>query len=117
MLKEAKKSKNANTSDIDRSLNNIRNKYKSSKIERKQKGLRIGKSDDAPEDLKLGDIVIIEGINERAEVISEPDNKGNIKLQMGILKMDSNIKNVTKIEGDSKTEKNIQKVYNAKKKQ
>lgn len=115
MLKEAKKSKNANTSDIDRSLNNIRNKYKSSKIERKQKGLRIGKSDDAPEDLKLGDIVIIEGINERAEVISEPDNNGNIKLQMGILKMDSNIKNVTKIEGDSKTEKNIQKVYNAKK--
>ncbi|WP_306489611.1 endonuclease MutS2 [Anaerococcus octavius] len=115
MLKEAKKSKNANTSDIDRSLNNIRNKYKSSKIERKQKGLRIGKSDDAPEDLKLGDIVIIEGINERAEVISEPDDKGNIKLQMGILKMDSNIKNVTKVESDSKTEKNIQKVYNAKK--
>lgn len=115
MLKEAKKSKNANTSDIDRSLNNIRNRYKSSKIERKQKGLRIGKSDDAPEDLKLGDIVIIEGINERAEVISEPDDKGNIKLQMGILKMDSNIKNVTKVESDSKTEKNIQKVYNAKK--
>lgn len=115
MLKEAKKSKNANTSDIDRSLNNIRNRYKSSKIERKQKGLRIGKSDDVPEDLKLGDIVIIEGINERAEVISEPDDKGNIKLQMGILKMDSNIKNVTKVESDSKTEKNIQKVYNAKK--
>ncbi|MFO3715170.1 endonuclease MutS2 [Anaerococcus cruorum] len=115
MLKEAKKSKNANTSDIDRSLNNIRNRYKSSKIERKQKGLRIGKSNDAPEDLKLGDIVIIEGINERAEVISEPDDKGNIKLQMGILKMDSNIKNVTKVESDSKTEKNIQKVYNAKK--
>lgn len=115
MLKEAKKSKNANTSDIDRSLNKIRNRYKSSKIERKQKGLRIGKSDDAPEDLKLGDIVIIEGINERAEVISEPDDKGNIKLQMGILKMDSNIKNVTKVESDSKTEKNIQKVYNAKK--
>ena len=115
MLKEAKKSKNANTSDIDRSLNNIRNRYKSSKIERKQKGLNIGRSDDAPEDLKLGDIVIIEGINERAEVISEPDDKGNIKLQMGILKMDSNIKNVTKVESDSKTEKNIQKVYNAKK--
>ena len=115
MLKEAKKSKNANTSDIDRSLNNIRNRYKSSKIERKQKGLRIGKSDAAPDDLKLGDIVIIEGINERAEVISEPDDKGNIKLQMGILKMDSNIKNVTKVESDSKTEKNIQKVYNAKK--
>lgn len=115
MLKEAKKSKNANTSDIDRSLNNIRNRYKSNKIERKQKGLRIGKSDAAPDDLKLGDIVIIEGINERAEVISEPDDKGNIKLQMGILKMDSNIKNVTKVESDSKTEKNIQKGYNAKK--
>ena len=115
MLKEAKKSKNANTSDIDRSLNKIRNRYKDSRIERKTKGLTIEKSDDAPDTLKLGDTVIIEGLGEKAEVIEEPDDKGNIKLQMGILKMDSNIKNVTKIEGDTKTEKNIQKVYNAKK--
>ena len=115
MLKEAKKSKNANTSDIDRSLNKIRNRYKDSRIERKTKGLTIEKSDDAPDTLKLGDTVIIEGLGEKAEVIEEPDDKGNIKLQMGILKMDSNIKNVTKIEGDSKTEKNIQKVYNTKK--
>ena len=115
MLKEAKKSKSANTSDIDRSLNNIRNKYKDNRIERNQKGLRIGKSEDAPDDLKLVDTVIIEGINERAEVISEPDDKGNIKLQMGILKMDSNIKNVTKIESEDKTEKNVKKVYNVKK--
>ena len=60
-------------------------------------------------------MVIIEGINEKAEVISEPDEKGNIRLQMGILKMDSNIKNVTKIQSEDKTEKNINKVYNAKK--
>ncbi len=115
MLKEAKRSKNANTSDIDRSLNEIRNRYKDNRIERKQKGLAIGESDDAPENLKLGDIVIIEGLGEEAEVIEEPDSKGNIKLQMGILKMDSNIKNVTKVKSDNKTEKNIQKVYNAKK--
>ncbi|MDU3211366.1 endonuclease MutS2 [Anaerococcus sp.] len=115
MLKEAKKSRNANTSDIDRSLNNIRNRYKDNKIERRGKGLKIGKSNDIPEELKLGDMVIIEGINEKAEVISEPDDRGNIKLQMGILKMDSNIKNVTKIQSQDKTEKNINKVYNAKK--
>lgn len=36
MLKEAKRSKNANTSDIDRSLNKIRNKYKDSYIEREE---------------------------------------------------------------------------------
>lgn len=115
MLKEAKKSKNANTSDIDRSLNKIRNRYKDSRIERRTKGLSVEISDDAPDTLKLGDVVIIEGLGEKAEVIEEPDDKGNIKLQMGILKMDSNIKNVTKVEGDTKTEKNIQKVYNAKK--
>ena len=115
MLKEAKKSKSANTSDIDRSLNNIRNRYKDNKIERKGKGLKIGKSNAIPSHLKLGDMVIIEGINEKAEVISEPDEKGNIRLQMGILKMDSNIKNVTKIQSEDKTEKNINKVYNAKK--
>ena len=115
MLKEAKKSRNANTSDIDRSLNNIRNRYKDNKIERKGKNLKIGRSSSVPEGLSVGDIVIIEGLNERAEVISTPDDKGNIKLQMGILKMDSNIKNVTKVESEDKTEKNVQKVYSDKK--
>ena len=115
MLKEAKKSKNANTSEIDRSLNNIRNRYKDNRIEKKGKGLNIAKSNDIPEDLNIGDIVIIQGINERAEVISAPDDKGNIRLQMGILKMDSNIKNVVKVDGEEKKENNIDKVYNAKK--
>lgn len=115
MLKEAKRSKNANTSDIDRSLNKIRNKYKDNRIQRDNGGLRVEKSDDAPDSLQLGDIVIIEGLGERAEVIEVPDDRGNIKLQMGILKMDSNIKNVTKVKSDDKTEKNIQKVYNVKK--
>ena len=115
MLKEAKKSKNANTSEIDRSLNNIRNRYKDNRIEKKGKGLNIAKSNDIPEDLNIGDIVIIQGINERAEVISAPDDKGNIRLQMGILKMDSNIKNVVKVDGQEKKENNIDKVYNAKK--
>lgn len=115
MLKEAKKSKNANTSDIDRSLNNIRNRYKSNKIERQRDGLKIKKSKDAPEDLRPGDRVVIAGLGEEAEVISAPDQKGNIKVQMGILKMDSNIKNVTKIDSSDETRKNINKVYNAKK--
>lgn len=115
MLKEAKRSKNANTSDIDRSLNNIRNRYKSNKIERQRDGLKIKKSKDAPEDLRPGDRVVIAGLGEEAEVISAPDQKGNIKVQMGILKMDSNIKNVTKIDSSDETRKNINKVYNAKK--
>lgn len=115
MLKEAKKSKNTNTSDIDRSLNNIRNRYKSNRIERKKDGLKIKKSRAIPDDLKLGDKVIMAGLGEEAEVISAPDNKGNIKVQMGILKMDSNIKNVTKLTGGDETRKNINKVYNAKK--
>lgn len=115
MLKEAKKSKNANTSDIDRSLNNIRNRYKNSRIDKKGNIIKTTRSDDAPESLKVGDIVIISGINEKAEVIEAPDARGNIKVQMGILKMDSNIKNVTKIHDENKTQKNIKKVYNAKK--
>ena len=60
-------------------------------------------------------MVLIAGLNEEAEVIEAPDHKGNIKVQMGILKMDSNIKNVTKIKADNQTEKNITKVYNTKK--
>ena len=115
MLKEAKRSKNANTSDIDRSLNKIRNKYKDSYIENESEGLRLKKSKDIPDELKAGDMVIVEGLGQEAQVIEAPDSKGNIKLQMGILKMDSNIKNVRKIKKDKQTEKNIEKVYSVKK--
>lgn len=115
MLKEAKKSRNANTSDIDRSLNKIRNRYKKARIDKKGDFLQTTVSKNAPDDLKVGDLVIISGLNEKAEVIEAPDQNGDIKLQMGILKMDSNIKNVTKIKGENPTNKNIKKVYNAKK--
>lgn len=115
MLKEAKKSRNANTSEIDRSLNKIRNEYKKGRIERQGEKIGLEKSSNAPKSLKVGDMVLIAGLNEKAEVIEAPDSKGNIKVQMGILKMDSNIKNVTKIKADNQTEKNITKVYNTKK--
>ncbi|WP_311492594.1 endonuclease MutS2 [uncultured Anaerococcus sp.] len=115
MLKEAKRSKNANSRDIDRSLNKIRTKFKDSYIEREEDKFGQKRSPDAPDDLKVGDMVIVAGLNEKAEVIEAPDAKGNIKLQMGILKMDSNIKNVKKIEGENQTEKNIKKVYSVKK--
>ena len=115
MLKIAKKSKNANTSDIDRSLNEIRNKYKSSKIEKDENILREKRSKNAPQNLKVGDLVMIEGLNEKAQVIENPDEKGNIKVQMGILKMDSNIKNVTKLKDENKTKENTNRIYKAKK--
>ncbi|NVF11920.1 endonuclease MutS2 [Anaerococcus sp. AGMB00486] len=115
MLKMAKKSRNANTSNIDRSLNEIRNKYKSSRIERDEKNIGPKLSKNAPETLKVGDIVIIEGLNEKAEVIEAPDEKGNIKVQMGILKMESNIKNVTKTRSKDKIRENINKIYKTKK--
>lgn len=116
MLKEAKKSKNANTSDIDRSLNKIRNKYKDSKFEDQAEGLSLEKSENAPSDLKVGDMVLIAGLGEKAEVIEEPDENGDIKVRMGILKMDSNIKNVTKLKDEKDpTLNNGQKVYNMNK--
>ena len=115
MLKIAKKSKNANISDIDRSLNDIRNKYKSSKIEKDENIIKEKRSKNAPQNLKVGDTVIIEGLNEKAQVIENPDEKGNIKVQMGILKMDSNIKNVTKVKAKNKTKENTNRIYKAKK--
>ncbi len=115
MLKEAKRSRNANTSDIDRSLNKIRTNYKEGRIERQGENLSLKQAKNAPKTLKVGDMVLIAGLNEEAQVIEAPDHKGNIKVQMGILKMDSNIKNVTKIKADNQTEKNITKVYNTKK--
>lgn len=115
MLKIAKKSRNANTSSIDRSLNDIRNTFKSSTKSFQNKGLEFNKkSKNIPDKLKVGDEVLVIGIGEKATVIEGPDQNGNIRLQMGILKMNSNIKNVEKTKKD-KTKENVKKIYNTKK--
>lgn len=116
MLKTAKKSRNANISDIDRSLNDIRNTYKNSTKGFKKETINLNKkSKNAPTKLKKGDMVIVEGIGDKAEVISEPNENGDIVVQMGILKMNSNIKNVTKIKQESDAKKNVKKFYNMRK--
>ena len=115
MLKEAKKSRKANVSDIDRSLNNIRNRYKDSYIHKDENFLRPKERKNIDDDIRVGDQVIILGLDEKAEVIEGPDDKGDIKVQMGILKMDSNLKNVKKIQAENQTQKNVKKVYSIKK--
>ncbi|MDO4662350.1 MAG: endonuclease MutS2 [Tissierellia bacterium] len=116
MLKTAKKTRNANISDIDRSLNDIRNTYKNSTKGFKKETINLNKkSKNAPTKLKKGDIVIVEGLGDKAEVISEPNENGDIVVQMGILKMNSNIKNVTKLKQESDAKKNVKKFYNMRK--
>lgn len=114
LLKEAKKSKNANTSNIDRTLNNIRHMHKSMKS-RYEKEKTLDKKIAKPDlSLKKGDEVVILNLGENATLITNPDKDGNIKVQVGIMKMSTNINNVKKIKTD-KTRTNVKRIYNTKK--
>lgn len=115
MLKEAKKSLKANTSGLDRSLNNIRNIYKTSRKEDESENLGGKTVKGHPKTLKAGEVVYLAGLKEKAIVLEGPDQKGNIKVQMGILKMDTNIKKVVKLDEEDPSQKQVKQVYNAKK--
>lgn len=97
MLKEAKKSKNANISEIDRTLTSIREKYKKSTKNYKNDSKLELKTNVISESIKKGDSVNILGLNQNGIVIDNPSDNGDIKVQVGIFKLNSNVKNVKKI--------------------
>lgn len=47
--------------------------------------------------LQLGDEVEILGIEQQGTIVSEPDKKGDLLVQVGILKINANVKNLKKI--------------------
>lgn len=74
----------------------------------------------APEDLKIGDRVKLLTLNQNGEIVSLPDSRGNIQVQIGSLKVSSNVNEIMLIEGGAfgtnkqKKIKNYGSMYRAK---
>ena len=49
------------------------------------------------QNLQLGDEVEILGIDQQGTIVTEPDKKGDLLVQVGILKINANVKNLKKI--------------------
>ncbi|NMA95134.1 MAG: endonuclease MutS2 [Clostridiales bacterium] len=53
-------------------------------------------ADILPKDLKLGDTIYIENLNQKGQVLSLPDEDGQLQVQVGIMKVSAHISNVRK---------------------
>ena len=68
----------------------------------------------APEDLKTGDRVKVLSLNQNGEIVALPDVKGELTVQVGILKAKVNLDDIMLIEGgalDTNRPKKIKKNY------
>lgn len=104
MLKLAKSKSKSQTSDIDRTYTKINEKYKniSDRYENKEKSKP---KEDKDIKLKLGETVRVISMNDLATVQSLPDNKGELIVQMGILKFNIHISDIQKTNESIEKEK------------
>jgi len=65
----------------------------------------VSKSSKPPKNLKPGESVTLLGINQEGVVLSEPDEDGNVMVQVGIMKINVHISTLARTEKDEK-EKN-----------
>jgi len=59
-------------------------------------------SDEIPKNLKVGEPVYVINLDQKGEVASLPDNKGDLTVRVGIMKMKMNIKQVRRTNAEKK---------------
>ncbi len=64
----------------------------------------------APKDLNVGDGVRVLSINQEGTVVTKPNSKGELTVQVGLMKMNVNLKGLEKINKKKKDEKLYEKV-------
>lgn len=72
----------------------------SSSIKTKKKAIK------SPKDVKSGDTVFVTTLNQKGTVLSAPNAKGDVQVQMGIMKTKVNIKDLSYVGGNEVTYKN-----------
>lgn len=74
-------------------------------ISKMEKGLSSSfkakqKTTKAPKDVKAGDTVFVTTLNQKGTVLSSPNAKGDVQVQMGIMKTKVNIKDLSYVGGE-----------------
>lgn len=87
----------------------LRKKLNSSEEKLALKNQKKQKKQLKPKDLKLGDAVLVLSLNLKGTVSSLPNNKGDLFVQMGILRSQVNINDLERIDEDVITAPNLKK--------
>lgn len=105
IIKIAKsKSKASDQRDLDRAYTDISDRYKKASSDYTKNDYKLPKNDKII-DVKLGETIKVLSMNDLATVQSLPDNKGDLTVQMGILKFNVNIKDLAKTNEELEAEK------------
>lgn len=104
ILKFAKKSMKGSTSELDRAYSEITNKYKDMSL-KYQKNEKTETHQGGDIEVKLGETVRIISMDDIGIVQTLPDSRGDLMVQVGILKFSANIKDLEKAQ-EQKKEKN-----------
>ncbi|WP_300408270.1 endonuclease MutS2 [Lagierella sp.] len=107
LLKELKFLSNSNKDNIASQAVDIENRF-NKHLDKKSENksiLKVNKKS-GKEDIKLGDNVEILGMGEVGEVVTNPDRKGEVQVQVGIMKVNANIKNLKLVESEEEKKAN-----------
>ncbi len=102
------------SSDVRQKLEEERKKLKDKLEAIEAKDIKKVYKGEALKNVKEGDEVLLASINQKVIVLSKPDNKGDVLVQAGIMKITANIKDLRAVSG-SNPNSNLPKVKKSKK--
>ena len=103
IIKELRGLKTQSTKDQNKRIEEMRKKLKDN-INNTNSSLNqveVGE-DELPKNLKVGEPVYVISLDQKGEVASAPDNKGDLTIRVGIMKMKVNIKQVRRTNAEKK---------------
>lgn len=86
-------------------------KDKADKLEKQTVSVEADTLTAPPKNLKLGDMVYITNLDQKGQVLTLPDEEGELQIQVGIMKVTAHISNIREAEGKSL---NIPRTYREK---
>ncbi|EPY6472846.1 endonuclease MutS2 [Clostridium sporogenes] len=102
------------SSDARRKLEEERKKLKDKLDSIEEKEIKTVHKGEALKNVKEGDEVLLVSINQKVIVLSKPDNKGDVLVQAGIMKITANIKDLRAAKGNN-SNGNSSKIKKSKK--
>lgn len=105
---------NISAADMEREREKLRKKMARTQSGMKLEAKAVPKKQYKPEDFKLGESVRVLSLNLTGTVSSKPDNRGNLFVQMGILRSQVNIKDLELIDEPVITSRHVQRTSSGK---
>ena len=103
-----------NSGEIDRRHDKIRGELREASGKYREKVKAV--ENDAPVNpnlLKIGDRVKVLTVDQKGNVLTLPDSKGDLQVQVGLLKLTVNLKNISKIQENGSTKEVVKQKYGA----